>query len=222
MKDISQIEERLNRLVIEALDARMTDIQVRLPGKCRHNHRQPLDHRKTVYGGANPTYNRISTGAKLKSQLPEPVDNKLGLCMFNGDNPAEWNGDLCEDPVDAQRCSKYDPIVNSKEIYDTFCKGLKDTEWLEANLPEVQSLLWVLGVGLDPEKDEPEPVPQLPSFWKRLADIFNPKVPELPQLPELPDEGEPADIKVYLPTFKEYSPFKDDHADHSPGTVTDN
>lgn len=234
MKDQTQIEERLRRLVLEALGAHMARFDVKLPTKCRHNHRQPLDHRKTVYGDSNPSYNRI-TSAKDVSGKGLPVAQTIGLCMYGAENPDDWRGDICEDPIDAQRCNIYNPLVSKKVLYDAFVKGVRSEEWLGTHYPGILSLVWVLGQGVvieeepPPEEELPEEEPVPPTetlgLWRRICEIFNPTplgllvppepLPEPPQLPSAPEEGKPADILVYVPSLEEYE-------DHRSGKIADN
>lgn len=228
MKDQTQIEERLRRLVLEALSAHMAHFDVKLPTKCRHNHRQPLDHRKTVYGDSNPSYNRITSGKGL------PVAQTIGLCMYGAENPDDWKGNICEEPVDAQLCNIYNPVVSKKVLYDTFVKGVQSEEWLGKHYPGILSLVWVLGQGLhveeqppeeEPiEEEEPAPPTETLGLWRRICEIFNPTplgllvppepLPEPPQLPPAPEEGQPANILVYVPSLEEYE-------DHCSGKTAD-
>lgn len=225
MKDQTQIEERLRRLVREALNFHMASFYVKLPVKCRHNHRQPLDHRKTVYGDKNPTYNRIAVGRDDEGK-GLPVMQTLGLCMYGAENPDDWRGDICEDPVDAQRCSVYNPIVSKKVLYDAFVKGVQSEEWLQKNYPEILGLVWVLGQGVvvgeePPEEEPPPPSMKTLGLWRRICEIFDPTPvsllapePEPLQLPAPPEEGPPADILVYVPSLEEYE-------DHRSGKTAD-
>lgn len=220
MKDQTQVEERLRRLVRDALDKHMASFDEKLPHKCHHNHRQPLDHRKTIYGETNPSYNRISAG-RDDTGAPVPVMQTLGLCMYGASSPNGWKGDICEDPIDAQRCPVYNPIKTKEALYAEFMSNASSEEWLKENHPECWSLLWVLGVGLavklPPPEEPPPPAPSLfsallgglRSGWQEFWHPFKKTTPALPAL-----EGPPADLTVYVPSLEEYE-------DHRAGTSAD-
>jgi hypothetical protein len=208
MKNQTQIEERLRRLVRKALDEHMASFDEKLPHKCHHNHRQPLDHRKTVYGEVNPSYNHITAGQDERG-VALPVVQTLGLCMLNAETPDEWRGDICEDPVDAQRCSVYSPILTKEALYSEFVSNASSGEWLEKHYPEVWSLLWVLGDSLDLQGEVPPPPPL--GLWSRVWQAIFPKTP-VAALP--PPEGEGASFTVYVPPLEAYE-------DHRPGTPVD-
>lgn len=114
-----------------------------LPALCQHNHRQPLDYRKSVYGEPNGAYNRISAGAE--SGIALPVLQTIGLCMLGADSPESWAGTICEEPLDAQRCGYFKHKVSREQIYESFRTEVQDLAWLAEHLPAVSVLLWVLG-----------------------------------------------------------------------------
>jgi hypothetical protein len=79
--------------------------------------------------------------------------------MLGAADPTQWNGTICEDPIDAQRCPYYtDPMSNREAVESSFQVQLQDLRWVEKNLPEVYGLLWALGS---------ETMPKLP-WWKAL------------------------------------------------------
>lgn len=148
LRSDSDIQDRIRFLLVEELDRRVQESKSRLPHKCQHNHRQPLDVRKRVEGEVNSQYNRVS-GVSL------PV---IGLCLLGVDTPEQWEGTICEDPIDAQRCHFYNPIETRESLQELFHAQIKDLEWVKTNLPEVYGLLWSLGS---------ESMPKLP-WWKAL------------------------------------------------------
>lgn len=163
---------RIRHLLTVELDRRVTLMVKRLPEHCVHNYRHPLDVRKTVDGHPNEQYNRIS--------LPV-VQQTIGLCTLGKDTPAEWNGTICEDPVDAQRCPYFNGKQTKESVLREFEEQLRDMNWVSQNLPEVHGLLWVL---------EYEPV-RLP-WWKRVWFWVLKIHPEpLKQLPRRGGEDDP-------------------------------
>lgn len=139
----------------------MVEAQKRLPRQCVHNHRQPLDERREVMGGANAYFNRITYGGG------EAVDQTLGLCMLNATTPEDWQGNVCEDEIDAKRCPYFEPLQSKQDIMTRFSGQLFEEGWVEENMPDVAALLWVLGKSSTSEV-------QLLSvpWWKRLLYWF--------------------------------------------------
>lgn len=181
MKSQQELQDRIRELVKESLKQRLEEAHVRLPHLCTHNHRHVLDSRKTVLGEANEQYNRIGDARHL------PLAQTMGLCMLGAEDPEQWKGDICDDPIDAQRCPYFSPRESPQIITEEFTEGLKDRAWVEKNLPVVAALLWVAEESTVPANEpepeaapepepEPEPAPLViirPSWWKRMiARIF--------------------------------------------------
>jgi hypothetical protein len=147
MKTQKEIEDRLRGLLCQELDRRIQAASARLPHACRHNHRHTLDHRRTVEGSPNYGYNRVTDTKGL------PVVQTMGLCMLDSEAPDRWKGDICEDPIDAQRCPYFDPKLTPARVYDQFLDDLASKDLS----PDVRALFWVLGGATT----------KLP-WWKRL------------------------------------------------------
>jgi hypothetical protein len=128
----------MQTLVVAEIDARFKAATKRLPHMCVHNHRHPLDVRKKVEDEVNEMYNRLEKGPRL------PVVNTMGLCMLGAESPEEWPGNICEDPIDAQRCPWFTPLVSRDSIIENFSTQLKDLEWVRQAMPELYTLMWVL------------------------------------------------------------------------------
>lgn len=159
MKTQTEIEDRVRLLLKQELDRRVAAASQKLPHLCQHNHRQPLDIRKQVEGMPNDTYNRVSNLRGL------PVVQTMGLCMLGAENPEEWPGTICEDPIDAQRCPYFDAKEKPSVIEQTFRAQMEDDAWVRDNLPEIRALLWSLDTTELPKASEaPTPL----SWWRRL------------------------------------------------------
>lgn len=156
MRSSTEIEERLRAIVIAELQRRL-EREV-LPHLCSHNRRQPLDHRRTIYGEPNESYNRISAGVEDGVSLP--VLQTIGLCMLGSESPETWAGTICEEPLDAQRCPYFVYKTTRAEVYREFVANLQDPMWVETHLPAAHSLLWVLNA---PLKIAPKP-----TIWGRM------------------------------------------------------
>lgn len=152
MRDTAAIESRIRYLLVQELNERVKIAGRRLPHLCTHNHRQPLDVRKTVEGEHNEEYNRITRGPKLF------VAPTIGLCMLGSENPSEWPGNICEDPVDAQRCPYFNPRMDKEKLWASFAEQIRNPDWLQEHMPEVYGLLWTLNASA---------LPELP-LWKRV------------------------------------------------------
>jgi hypothetical protein len=138
MKTQSDIEDRIRFLLCEELSRRVREAETRLPHLCVYNHRQPLDTRKAVEDLPNETYNRIS------QRDGEAVRQTMGLCMLGAENPEQWPGNICEDPIDAQRCPYFTPLASKASIYESFQTQVRDVDWVAVNMPELYGLLWAL------------------------------------------------------------------------------
>ncbi len=152
MKTTEEIEARIRALLAQELTLRVAEAAERMPHRCVNNHRQPLDTRRLVDGETNDSYNRVTLRRSL------PVLQTMGLCMLGSDDPEQWQGNICEDQIDAQRCPVYDPIVKKADILARFYAETQNFAWLEVNLPEIFQLYWVL------DTVAAQPLP----WWKRL------------------------------------------------------
>lgn len=138
MKTPDEIRQRIKGLLIQELDRRVTLAHRRLPQLCTYNIRHTLDLRKMVEGEENEFFNRITSKRHL------PVSQTMGLCGYGQENPEEWNGTICEDPIDAQRCPLFVPKKSQDEILTEFKTQLAEEGWIEEHMPEVAALLWAL------------------------------------------------------------------------------
>ncbi len=165
MKSQRDIEARVRALVAEELSLRLEEATRRLPHLCQHNHRQPVDTRKTIEDLPNPGYNRVS-----RRHLPV-LEESLGLCMLGASSPEDWKGTICEDPIDAQTCPVFLPILTKDAVTARCHADLSDPAWVGKHLPELATLLEVLGVlGVYSPGDEGQHwarALRLP-WWKRL------------------------------------------------------
>lgn len=152
MKTQMEVKDRLQTLLIAEFDRRVREASRRLPTLCQHNYRQELDARKQIAGEVNDGYNRVN-------RVGLPVVQSIGLCGMGMEDAGVWNGDVCDDPIDAQRCPHFQPRYDKGNLLDIFKQQVSQPEWLKANLPEVYSLLWVL--------DETAANFHLP-WWKRV------------------------------------------------------
>lgn len=137
MKTQAEIYDRLRFLIVRELDRRVEEATQRLPHLCIHNKQHRIDAHKQVDGERNYQYNRID------AKNPQI----MGLCMYGAENPEEWLGDICEDEIDAKRCSWFEPIRSQRALIEHFKFQLQIGMWVEDNMPDVAQLLWVLGEG---------------------------------------------------------------------------
>lgn len=152
MKTESEMRDRVQFLLLEELDRRVAEASERLPCRCVNNYQHPLDQNKTVEGRRNDRYNRITDSTGL------PVLRTIGLCMLGSEDPTQWGGTICEEPLDAKRCPVFTPSQTKEQLLSLYEEQLRDTEWVKVVLPEVFTLLWALGELV---------TPKLP-WWKRV------------------------------------------------------
>jgi hypothetical protein len=180
MKTKSEIQARVNELVCAELDRRVAMASERLPTRCVNNYRHPLDTRKQLEGESNPEYNRIT------NKLGLPVIQTIGFCMLGCNDPENWEGTICEEPIDARKCADFKPMKTKADILPELSQDLKSSAWVNENHPELFSLLWVLGV-------VPEfklPWWKLIWFWVRRIDL-EPVAPKIDTSKLLPPSTEP-------------------------------
>lgn len=156
MKTQNEIEGRLRALLVGELDRRIAEAMKRRPYLCRFNYRHPLDDRKFVEGEPNENYNRITVAPW------EPSPRTIGLCMYGQEDPENWEGNICEDDIDAQRCPLFRPIKTKAEILAEFEEQLRTPGWIDENMPGVSELAWALGV-----TQEAQSLPWWKRFWYR-------------------------------------------------------
>ncbi len=184
MKTASMIKARIQELLLAELDDRVTEAGQRLPHLCVHNHRQPVDTRRRIDDEPNPGYNRVN-----RRHLPV-LEESLGLCMYGSEDKETWPGDICEDPIDAQRCPLFTSLLNKDLVHHQFMANLADLNWRKANMPEVHILLGVLADEANPQ------VLRLP-WWKRLW-FWALRIKVEPQVIE-----PPLDLTLLLPPASE-------------------
>jgi hypothetical protein len=138
MRTKSEVEARIRELVCLELDRRVAEASERLPTRCIYNYRHSLDTRKQIEGEENPEYNRITDKVDL------PVVQTIGLCLLNCNDPENWEGTICEDPIDAKKCSDFKPAKIRSDILPDLARDLKDVDWVRTNQSELFVLLWVL------------------------------------------------------------------------------
>ena len=148
MKNSEEVQARARWYIETELERRLSQASRRLPVLCQHNHRQALDTRKHVEGEPNPDYNK-QTGPTI------------GLCMLGSDGGI-WQGTVCEDDIDAQTCVYFAPVFTKDNVLAQFREELADVSWVEANMPTLYELLWVLS----------DFTPPAPRLWFRLWCFF--------------------------------------------------
>jgi hypothetical protein len=152
LKDETEITGRIREHVAFELERRLGEANKRLPTRCIHNHRQPLDTRSVVEGEPNQDYNTVSRDGS----------RTIGLCMLGSEDAESWAGNICEDPIDAQRCPYFEAAKDKAAIMAEYEADLSNIEWVNANMPELAALLWVLDANAAPRY----------SAWRRFRYHF--------------------------------------------------
>lgn len=157
MKTESEVRGRIQDLLQMEVERRLAEAVERLPHRCAHNYRHPLDARKRAQGDPNPRYNRITGDQGL------PVIQTIGLCMLGSEDPSQWAGSICDEPLDAKRCPYFVPARTRESIAQELDEQMKNPNWVKENFPEIHALLWVL---------EEVTLPKL-RWWRRLLLRFH-------------------------------------------------
>lgn len=180
MKTKSEVEVRIKELVCAELDHRVAEASERLPTRCVNNYRHPLDTRKQREGEPNPEYNRITDRQVL------PVIQTIGFCLLNCEDPENWEGTICEEPIDAKKCPDFKPMKAKADILPDLARDLKDADWVWGNLPELFALLWVLGAVQELQ------VPLWKRVWLYLTRVrLEPVTPRIDTSKLLPQNTDP-------------------------------
>jgi hypothetical protein len=132
MKTEVEVQSRIDALLVRELNRRVSEAKKRLPRLCMHNYRHPLDDRKVVEGAVNEHYNHIREDFRT-----------IGLCTVGQLDPESWEGTICEDDIDAMRCSLFEPKKSKDVILDEFIDQLHTPGWVEEHMPGLAELLWV-------------------------------------------------------------------------------
>jgi hypothetical protein len=156
MRTEQEVKTRVRELVSQELSFRLKEASKRLPKYCVNYYAHTLDSRKTVDGVKNPMYNRINPSDR------EGVTPTLGLCRLGSLEPEYWGGTICEDPIDAIRCPNFQPISTKGSIIAELERDLKDPDWIKYHIPELYSLIWVLGSESELKV----------SWWKKVLVFF--------------------------------------------------
>lgn len=138
MRSRTEIENTIKHRILQTYKRMRVEATKRLPDRCRYNHRQALDPAPKYLDVPNPGYNRVD-----RRRLP--IVPEMGFCMFGAEHAAEWQGNLCDEPIDAQRCALFTSKTTEEQDRQALIANLQDPRWVEDNLPDVAALLWVLG-----------------------------------------------------------------------------
>lgn len=191
MRKEEEVRERVRELVKTELKRRLDDAHVKLPHRCVHNHRHALDTRKTILGEPNTGYNLVQDARHL------PLAQTMGLCMLGAEDPEQWTGDICDEPIDAQRCPYFKPREDDLTLTTEFWKSVKDPKWVDENLPAVAALLWVCAPAVQDAPEEQETT-EPPNEDKPAPPVTEPANEDksAPLAVDPPNEDKPAPLVV--------------------------
>jgi hypothetical protein len=144
VKSESEIRNRIDEAVFEEISRRVDALGERVPHKCIHNYRHPLDARKVTEEGFNPQYNRMTSEKRL------PVLQTVGLCLLGSEDPSAWGGTICDEPIDAKRCPVFTPFKTKEDLVTEVKEQMADEVWLKEHMPEVYALSWAVGMVVGP------------------------------------------------------------------------
>lgn len=137
MKSESEIRQKYTQLVGRNLEKVFQKRLGRKPHNCEHNY---------VQSSLTNKGNRIEV-------------EHTGLCMFNSNDPASWEGKICETAADARFCPYFNPRETKQQVYEDFMGKLADPETLQREYRDLHILQWVL--------EEQNSPPRL-SLWGKL------------------------------------------------------
>lgn len=130
MKSRHEIIVRGRSLIYEYMRSSVTSNSLRLPENCRHNLQAACDDPEPK----NRDRVRITRSGK----------STIGLCMYGAESPQTWPGNICDDPTDACSCPLFSSLRTDQEVIEACKSNLRNPEWVQENIPELATILWVL------------------------------------------------------------------------------
>ena len=161
MRSRDEVVDEAQRLISEEFSRRVNEAGLRLPWKCRHNYKHPLDPRKTdEFGDPNPNFNKIKLPIYPVKEDEYP-NHMIGLCLhgYNGKVDDNWRWDrVCEEASVSRSCPDFTSIESRESVLDKFVAELNDPAWVAMAMPRLAAIMWVL-----------ESMPPIrPTWWQRL------------------------------------------------------
>jgi hypothetical protein len=123
MRSEDDIRQKYKQLLGRNLEKALQRKLGRKPHNCVHNHVQ-------------------STLVNKENKIE--VEH-TGLCMLNKENPALWEGRICETSADARFCPYFTQKHSKQVVYEEFMDRVRDPEVLQHEYRDLYTLHWVLG-----------------------------------------------------------------------------
>jgi len=183
VKSQEEIQRRLEKLRLRYLKRHCAAAMGRRPHNCTFNHEHTPTQRKPDV----PTEMELAPRMTTSLVVIQP-DSPVRLCMYGSEDPAAWNGDICDRDDMARQCKWFQPRVTEQQAIDEFGALMADDDYVYENHKDVAALQWVLD----------ERVARVPlSWWDRLLlwiDGFARRFARPKRLPQAPDEPVPGGL----------------------------
>ncbi len=139
MKSQDEILRRLNKLRSRYLRKHCLLARGKKPDNCVFNHEHTPQPRKAEIPAEFERAPRTVT-----SLVVIQPDQKIRLCMYGADNPAEWPGDICDSDEMAQGCRFFQSKSTEAETIGEFNALMADDKYVYDNYKDIAALQWVI------------------------------------------------------------------------------
>lgn len=140
MKTADEVRKRLEKLRTRCLRQHCATASAKKPSNCIHN----IEHIPRPQKARMPTEVEKAPRVITTLVVIQP-ESPVRLCMYGSENPATWNGDICDDDATAASCQHFEPRVTEDQAVREFDDLMADDEYVVKNHADIAALQWVLG-----------------------------------------------------------------------------
>lgn len=141
MKSEKDVRRRLKKLRMSLLRKVLRESQERRHSNCVYNYQHKGSH--LAISESDPI--RMASPSKSSSLAIIQNDPIIHLCLYGSENPAEWEGLVCDNDDIAKRCKWFKPKVSANEAMRSVVLNLADDHYVFDNHKDIAALQWVLG-----------------------------------------------------------------------------
>lgn len=132
MKTQIEIERRLIKLTNRHKKRHLGANLSKLPENCKYNY---LHEPNTLEYNSS-----LDDSDVVKISEDKPVR----ICMYGSENPAKWNGDICDTKEVSSGCGYFCPKKSADQLSAEFNEMITDDGYTIENYSDVAALQWVV------------------------------------------------------------------------------
>jgi hypothetical protein len=129
MKDEELVRRKLSEIEYQYFLREYRHYFEVLPQNCVHNHKHTPEIVEQDETDLSPT---VKEGDDIR------------LCMLGSDNPEEWPGNICQDPLTAKRCPFFENKHNHQDALREYKERIADPKVLAHEYKDIAALKWTL------------------------------------------------------------------------------